>query len=157
MMDIVVVAFVIILVFVNLQKGMKNVKNQERGGDASPFSGRAAAGGRTAPQGRKEPQKQPNLYGAGKPMAGMKPKNRSARTAGNKTDGSGRQTANPSASDREFTFGDNNAPSAERLYEGETPPPGKDVLICPYCGAGNLISQGQRGRAYSCYFCREIL
>ncbi|MCM1266601.1 MAG: hypothetical protein NC302_01740 [Bacteroidales bacterium] len=47
-------------------------------------------------------------------------------------------------------------PVAERHFEGDPFPQGKQCVKCGYCGAENLLPMTPRTR-YSCYFCREAL
>ena len=47
-------------------------------------------------------------------------------------------------------------PVAERHFEGDPLPQGRQCVKCGYCGAENLLPMTPRTR-YSCYFCREAL
>ena len=45
---------------------------------------------------------------------------------------------------------------AERLYLGDSIPQGRQLCVCGYCGAENLLPQATREQ-FCCYFCREPL
>ncbi len=47
--------------------------------------------------------------------------------------------------------------AAWRHYDGDSIPQGMRLVKCGYCGAENLIGNGQNQKAFTCYFCREEL
>lgn len=138
-MENIIVWIVLIILFTRFGKGVKNVKGQSQNQDKEKTS---------VPSSKmlqKKVQK-PVVQSAGNRPAYRK--EQKFRMQGKTLEGQEKK--------REFTFGDNNAPAAERLLEGDGIPPGRDMLKCSYCGAENLLPKGHKG-AYSCYFCREIL
>lgn len=47
--------------------------------------------------------------------------------------------------------------AAVRHYDGDSIPSGMRMVKCGYCGAENLVGNGQNQKDFTCYFCRERL